>query len=85
MKKAAITAREKGEEIKRGGGGKKRVEEKKVPAEQNEHMMRKKSATAVSGLDILKIHWQPRREQYRRMKKQRCAGVATLSTAPVSL
>lgn len=44
-------------------GRKKRVEEKKVPAEQNAHMMRKKSATTVPGLDILKIHWQPRQEQ----------------------
>lgn len=44
-------------------GREKRVEEKKVPAEQNAHMMRKKSATAVPGLDILKIHWQLWQEQ----------------------
>lgn len=35
----------------------KRVEGKEVPAEQNAHIMKKKSATAMPGLDMLKIYW----------------------------
>lgn len=34
----------------------KRVVEKEMPAEKNEHIVKKKTATVMSGLDMLKIH-----------------------------